>query len=83
MQKARKRYIKKLTITKGKSETNPLLEENHTRLENQKGLHGKVDVCNGSFKRGRISIDRETREGISGRENSMRRGTGALVFKAR
>lgn len=53
MQEARKRCIRKLTVTMWGSETNPLVEENHIRAENQEGLCGKSSICKRSFKAGK------------------------------
>ena len=45
---------KKLTVTTGRNETNPLVEERPIRLENLEGIHGKAGVSKGPSKVGRI-----------------------------
>ena len=42
---------KKLTVTKGRNETNP---QRPIRLENLEGVHGKAGVSKGPSKVGRI-----------------------------
>lgn len=63
------------------SETNPLVQENHIKLENQKGLRGKVGGYNGTSKV-RILKDREMGRAFQaeGTAQEGARGTGVQVM---